>query len=188
MMKTIFLLIYVISPLISFGQEFNKTDPEGKKTGYWKVFLDEKINLTDSLNAYFWAYEFYDDGKIIAQKFKKTSYDKNSTLIFDGIFPAKGNPVALNGVFKWFYNNKGKEELLEEDTYKNGFTLHLKEYAFGEIWLHYDFTRKYNNMEGSCYIINNLTYLFTTETRRKTTCYWYFKTGKRWKSVKTPCG
>ncbi len=186
-MKAITLILISIIPFISNGQEFNKLDEKGKKTGYWKLFLDENINPTDSINAFFWGYEFYDEGIIVCKKFPKTNYYKNCKLIYSGAFSVKGNPLPLDGIIKWVYTYDGKEEILIEDTYQKGFTLFSKEYAHDELWISIDFTKKYKNMEGSCYVTDYFTYFITTDTRKKTSCYWHRKAGNKWKSVKTAC-
>jgi hypothetical protein len=156
-----------------------------KTNGYHKVFLDQNLNKTDYSNAYFWGYEFYDDGKIVAEKFPKTKHYKNCKLIFDGTLPMKGNPIALDGTFSWRFKNG--EEIIVENTYKEGYTLFIKEFSANELWMLIDFTKKYKNEEGSCYFTDYISYTFSTEKRKKTTCYWYRKINGEWKRFETPC-
>lgn len=154
-----------------------------KLDGYHKVFLDKNLNKTDSSNAYFWAFEFYDEGKIISEKFPPSKYYKNCELIFDGTLPAKGSPIAVNGVFKWLYH----KEVIEENTCKDGYVLIIKEFTTNELSLLIDFTKTYNNEEGSSHFTDYLSYTFSSDKRKKTTCYWYRKVNNEWKRLETPC-
>lgn len=180
-MKIIIFILISSIPFLSCGQEFNKLDQKGKKTGYWKTFLDENVNPADSTNASFWGYEYYHEGKIVAQKFIKVKPSSRMRLEVEGMQPVKGKPVMVNGVIKWYYTNKeGEEQIIAEDTFKDGFVLTLKEFTDNKLTALMDFTKKYNNLEGSCYI----TGYYNSEIIQ---CRWYMKIDNKWKSVETTC-
>lgn len=180
-MRTITLILIGILPFIGFGQEFNELDEKGRKTGYWKTFLDNYANPTDSANASFWGFEYYHEGKIVGQKFRKSKRNKYNWLETQGMQqPVKGKPVMLNGVLRWHYTRDGQDQIFEEDTFENGFALTLKEFTNNELTALMDFTKKYQNLEGSCYIIG----YYKSEV---TQCRWYRKIDNKWKSVKTIC-
>ena len=141
---------------------------------------------TDSSNSFFWGYEFYIDGELNINSFSKHSLAKRK-FIFEGVLSTKGNPIPIDGILKEFLiTEKDEQILLLKNSYKNGFPQIYIEYFFGEndIWHVIDFTKKYNNLEGSFFFTDYYSYYFTTKKRKKTTYWWYRKVNKKWKIVK----
>lgn len=173
-------LITCLFFVTGFTQEYNQLNIKGEKTGYWKIFLDKNVNPTDSLHAVFWGYEFFDNGKVIGEKFKPVKKSKYEYLQVEGMIPVEGNPVMLNGTLRWYYKRHGQEQILSEDTFKNGFAITLKEFTNNQLTALMDFTKHYHQQEGSCYIIGYDNSVITQ-------CRWYRKEGNKWESVQTDC-
>jgi hypothetical protein len=154
---------------------------KGKKTGYWKVFLDEKIDPIKNIeDSYFYCFELWDEGERIFAFFKHS--EKNDTLIFNGILPTKGTPLPLSGVFKWF--NKKNNLLNTEEIYENGKPFLLK-YFYNPInktdtiltlFEELDFSKRYNNISG--------TFLYQVHYYNKVKKYWYKKGKRSWRSYR----
>jgi hypothetical protein len=181
------IFLFCISSAFAQTDSCNKLNLKGKKIGYWITYLDENINPTDSANACFWGYEFYDEGTKTFDLFNKKRNGKNYKVVYDGTIPQKGKAVAINGTFKYYSIYNESEELESEETYKDGFACIFKAYMFDKLWTLADFTKKYNNTEGTFYSTDFRTYMVTTDTRYKTTCYWYRKEKNKWIFVETPC-
>ena len=63
----------------------NKYNSKKLKNGYWKVFLDDKVNPTDSLkNAYFYGFELWDNGEYVFKYFNK-NWKYSNILIYRNI-------------------------------------------------------------------------------------------------------
>lgn len=185
MKKLIFLLTTTLQ-LISSGflrgqaDTLNKLTSSGQKTGYWKVYLNENADPVDNIsNACFYGIELYDNGERV---FKFNTHAWTGAK-FDGTFPAKGKPEAINGTFKW-YDNKGFLQVSE--TYKNGQPLYIKSYHvlnnktdnIDHVFEDCDFTIKYNNIPGTYYYREHA--LFTDTF----TEYWFRKGKKGWRVYK----
>lgn len=183
----ILLFLWCVTPAFAQSDSCNRINSKGEKVGYWKIFLDENVMPTDSANACFWGYEFYDEGKKTFDIFDKKRNGSNYKVVYDGTIPMKGKPEAIDGTFKFYLIGKESEELESEESYKNGFATLFKAYLFDQLWTLTDFTKKYNNIEGTFYSTDFRTYMVTTETRHKSTCYWYRKEKNKWKLVETPC-
>lgn len=184
---TIKKILYFISILFlvkySFGQidTLNKLNSKGKKTGYWKVFLNEKADpVKNATESYFYGLEFWDDGKQV------TSFNKHrwkfKRLIIDSALPSKkGNPVPISGTFKWYDQ---KDRLLAEEIYLAGLPLSFKSYnghnteVTFNLMEYLDYTKKYNNMTGSFYVELHHSNGLPPEK------YWFRKGNKGWKSYK----
>lgn len=94
------ICILVLCNGIIVGQNnFNCTDSLGRKIGYWKIFYDGEFSITDSTNAYYYAYSYYDEGKEIIF-YKKPVFCPKS-IQFNGTKGAKGIPAAANGTLIW---------------------------------------------------------------------------------------
>lgn len=182
-------IIIFITTFISFalfGQQisFNKFDSKGKKTGYWKIYIDENAMPIDSANAFFWGFEFYDKGKKNSDAFVKHKKSKNLKYVFEGFIPPKGRPIAIDGVVREYQTTKDKNVLFIEESYKNGFPQLFKQYFGEEIWVTIDFTKKFNDTEGSYFVIDYLTYFISFNNKKKTSSYWVRKVNNKWKAVK----
>ena len=123
-----FLSCLVYSPVISQpGFPLNQKDEFGKKTGFWIIYLTDKLIPTkDSLEASYYAYNLYffgGDFSFISDCKKEKR--KASKITVEGTKGAKGKPVLMNGNYK-IYNKKGK--LVLSETYKNGLPVHFESY------------------------------------------------------------
>ncbi len=139
--------------------------------------------LTDSINSYFWGYEFYDNGKTPFDRFLNGKDVTRYKIIYDGTLPKKGTPVPIDGIIKWFLVREGKEEIYLEDTYKNGYAQIFKQYdSEGKAWVTCDFTKLYMNTPGTLwmeYAEGVMSISFQKKGKG-----WVMKKGKKWKYVK----
>jgi hypothetical protein len=158
----------------------NKFNVNGKKDGYWLQYLDSLTNPSDSVNAFFYGYELYDNGIKVFKFYEKSQIYKNYTLVYDGNFPSKGNPILIDGTFKWYSNEVQIENI---EIYKFGKPHYFKSYVysinqlnsiFNEV-LYFD--KLYNGVIGTYYYEE---YLNGNLIRK----YWYRKGRKKWKSFK----
>jgi hypothetical protein len=110
-------------PICAQADTLNKLNTRGKKTGYWKVLLNENADPVDSLkDACFYGIELWDGGEYVFSYFKHPKYAK---LIFEGALPEKGDPQLIEGTFKW-YDSRGY--LANEEVFKNGRPFFYKSY------------------------------------------------------------
>lgn len=136
-----FLLICLLSSLITFSQDVNKIDAQGKKEGLWKGIYEEskrpRYQGTFEHGNEVGKFVFYDDtkaGTIIATR-EFNSKDNSCYTIF---FNQKGNKVSegklvnklLEGEWKYYHENaatimtsefyiKGKLEGVKKVFYSN---------------------------------------------------------------------
>lgn len=136
-----YLLICLLSSLITFSQEVNKIDAQGKKEGLWKGIYEEskrpRYQGTFEHGNEVGKFVFYDDtkaGTIIATR-EFNSKDNSCYTIF---FNQKGNKVSegklvnklLEGEWKYYHENattimtsefyiKGKLEGVKKVFYSN---------------------------------------------------------------------
>ena len=169
----------MLLPGAVFGQRgLNTNDSKGRKAGYWKIYLDSRLTPTDSANAYFWAYQFYEDGKKTFDAFPPGN--KHNRYVFADSLPPKGNPVALDGTAEIWQ----KEILLNSNIYEKGFPMVYTEYGFGgETWHVMDFTQKFEQQEGTFLVTDYYSSVFVSDKNKKTTHYWYRKEGRKWRAV-----
>ena len=170
------IILFYTHCVYSQSDTLNKRNANDKKNGYWKVYLDDKSNPTDSVNAYFFGLELYDNGEGVFQYFK-AKWKKQQRLVFEGTTPRKGFPVAIKGKFTW-YDKKNK--LSAEETYDNGQPIYLKSFGCDDSrpYEDLDFTKKYNNIPG--------TYFYQEYSRscseNKIVKYWFRKGDGGWKA------
>lgn len=185
---TCFILLAHAMTMTHFihAQKDKSKTTESQKTGYCKVYLDEKAMPVDSNHACFFGYEFYDGGKKTFEVFPKSN--PTQKYVFEGEIPPKGKPVAIDGTLKVYQIKEGKKDLiLIQNTYKNGYPQLYTEYYMageGDIWHTFDFTRQFENIPGTFLITDYVTYEVMANDKRKTTRYWYRKEGSKWKGVK----
>lgn len=179
----LFAFALFLSVKNSFSQldTLNKLNSKGKKTGYWKVFLDDKVNPTSNIeNSYFYGFELWDEGENVFH-YSKNRW-KNNKMTFDGTLPEKGKPILITGTFKWF-DTKG---LFSEEVYKNGNPVYIRSYTGStsitdtvvHLFEDLDFTKKYNNING--------TYFYQEHSHNTGDVkkYWFRKGKKKWKMHK----
>ncbi|MES2680816.1 MAG: hypothetical protein V4635_13070 [Bacteroidota bacterium] len=166
--------------IISQTDTLNKFNTNGKKTGYWKILLDEKVNPTKNISdSYFYCFELWDNGKRITPR-ARHKWKKNK-LTIDKTIPYKGIPTLISGTFKW-YDHKGR--LICEEVYRSGNPLYFKSYRSKKsdtteyIYEDIDFTKKYNGIPGTFYV--EMHSLIRPESEK----YWFRKGPKGWKPYK----
>ena len=155
-MKIILAFLILIKVGILFSQtksdSLNQYNAKGKKHGFWKEYLtDYLIETKDTTLSYYFALNYYENGKLIiwtsgAQYYKKKAIRVES----DTKKPEKGKPVLLNGHFKFYYN----DGLGLDEIYKNGLPIYTATCAPDkdgnsvktEIM---DYTNSYNQQFGS---------------------------------------
>lgn len=153
MVKTFFILLF---PLVCFSQKDTLNQYlNGKKNGFWKVYLYSSLNPTkDEGVAFFIAYENYDIGDRIF-KYYKNHFNDADSVTYNLEWPLKGKPQILSGVFKW-YTADGR--ILGHQEYNNGSPCYMKSYSyykknpqkigFTEIL---DWSKLYNGISGTFY-------------------------------------
>lgn len=97
MKGTLATIIFSLGIFYVAGQHntFNQFNTKGKKQGYWVEYVDENMQVSDSLHFKYKRFEYYDNGKLILNlrkhyKYSKCKFYKNSqyddrTQLLDGI-------------------------------------------------------------------------------------------------------
>ncbi|MEQ9062977.1 MAG: hypothetical protein RIE58_02300 [Vicingaceae bacterium] len=155
----IFSLYFLLVSNIAIAQtqsiELNKINDQGKKQGYWKMFLDEKFTYTDSSNAKYSAFVYYNDGKIIIGKIP--NWIKRCQIKSAPELTRVSEISVLNGIYEFIDNGKknGWSYILE---YKNGVLIRDKLNWDGSGY-HYEecfYSKKFNDIEGSYYVVGQI--------------------------------
>lgn len=178
-----FIFIFALGQYIfSQSDTLNKLNSKGKKTGYWKVLLDNRFIKTNSINdANFYAFELYDNGETVCP-FQRVR-NKKTVFRFDGTVPNKGKPEAITGTIKW-YDKKNRLSL--EDRFENGCPVYKKSFhgpkdktdTLVRVFEELDFTEKYNGIPGT------FSYKVYSLYSDKVTKYWFRKGNKGWRAYK----
>jgi len=142
--------------VLSQGDTLNRFNQKGKKDGLWKVYLNQYLKPVDAIeNAYFQAYERYDNGQIVF-KFYSDKYDwKKFSFKYSQPLPKIGYPEVLNGSVGCYEPNG---EIMYQYDFKNGLPVHYKYFSYyannpkicGFYEVH-DWSKKYNDLDGSYY-------------------------------------
>ncbi len=99
---TFSLIIFGLN-LSSQSDTLNMYNSKGKKTGYWLIFLNDKLDPIDKKeNAFYSGYESWDNGKPVFGYYKHP-FSKNKMPSDQQ--PEKGNPLLVSGTFKWYDKN-----------------------------------------------------------------------------------
>ncbi len=179
----LFLNIFlIINSSYSQSDTLNKLNSSGKKHGYWKVLLNEKVDPVKKIeDACFYGIEYWDNGKPV-QKFYKHTW-KYSKIECDGYIPPKGKPELISGIFKWLDKDGS---LLNDESYRKGqpklirsYTTCGKDNPGMHIFEEIVFTKLYNNIPGTFYVEMHVCQ--KNEPSKK---YWFRKGEKGWKSYK----
>lgn len=179
--RIICVVVFILPIKISAQSiPINQYDAKGKKTGYWKIFLDERAMPIDSANSYLFGYEFYDNGKSITNIFITEKNLTRYKIIYEGKLPEKGSPIPIHGTLKWYDTKYGSDELRVLDEFENGYPKVFKEYSSTSMFQMIDFTKQYNNQPGTFY--GEYYYgIIIAKGKEKLTKYWYRKEKKIWK-------
>ncbi len=188
-MKHLLVLLFYTGSLFSQTDILNQRDSTGKKTGYWKIFLDERTNPTDSANSSFYSFEWYDAG-VCVSTYRTYRYKKRKRMVYYGPTLTKGKPIPIKGVFSWYDN---LDELICEEMYENGRPLFLKSYEYPNksfkvymttdvhtvVFEDLDYTKTYNNMPGTFFYQEH-----SMSDPKKIDKYWFRKGEKGWRIYK----
>lgn len=146
MMKKPLLLLLLLYRFVSPAQpdpkQLNQYDPHHKKTGYWKIYFDDWLYMVDSADARYFGYDYYINGKMVMQCTGTVLRKKNFIrLEHEGQQPIKGQPIAIDGIFKT-YDARG---LSEELSYQNGYCRKVLSYFPGSqvVFEMIDYTQHY---------------------------------------------
>ncbi len=149
----------------------NQFDSNGKKDGKWTVFLDARWNqLKDSSQAVYYRYTYFDHGINTIPMSPRGMRPKAKAETPEGEDLRPGEPIAMNGVYKWF-DPKGKVGMMQE--FKDGEMVAYKDYRRnGKLRQEIDFTQKY--------LEEPYTYqIWFTDKKGNRTRYFHQKT-KKW--------
>jgi len=175
--KAIFFLACFLTTfnVISQIDTLNRLTDKGKKTGYWMEYFDKNVLPTDSSNAFFYGFQYYDNGQKLFS-FQRIKNKLKMRLESNTNLPPKGKPILLNGNFKWF-----KDSIIQlDESYANGRPVLYKVYKkrnltnLNEPMEIVDFTKLYNN------IPNTFHYTLVFSNADASTYFWYYKDKKRW--------
>jgi hypothetical protein len=183
-MRLLLIAMLFVSARVSSseGDTLNRMDANGKKHGYWLVYLDSAINPTDSASSYFYAYELYENGVPLFsfRDFRKNIKIKESCRIQS--LPEKGRPELLDMTVRWYQVRDGV--ISREEKYSKGHPVWIKGYSrkTGQLFSPdttdyvvelFDFTKKYWNEAGS-------HYLEFYSSDGSATAYWFRKKKGKW--------
>tara|TARA_R100000951_G_scaffold82588_1_gene70282 strand:- start:58 stop:606 length:549 start_codon:yes stop_codon:yes gene_type:complete len=130
----------ILSSFVSYSQNLNnQLDKNGEKQGTWIIYLDDLWAETDSINASYYFYTFYEDdvntkpnGKSGKKKWKLSPKTDNKSTI-----------VVLDGEYKWTDKNGTVRSI---HRFKNGEYLSLKEFdESGKLVQHFDYENQYGD-------------------------------------------
>lgn len=140
-MRGLFILPLLFAALFSYAQNetLNQFDAAGKKDGKWIVYLDSRWNKTDSANAVFYRYTWFDHGVNIHPM--GPGGGKNSRMETSTDTSAQpGRIKLLDGEYKW-YDAKGRLRFVH--VLKKGEYVSYKElYPEGAVQTFFDYTKK----------------------------------------------
>ena len=126
-MKKLLLILIACCSLNGFGQSIikkdtiNQVDSNGKKQGYWVVYLKKNFTSTRKIKkAAFYSYVKYIDGTVFHRPYFNTGViGKQFSNIPDSLLNV-GNPILLDGIYKLYSLKKGKKHLWAEAFYNKG--------------------------------------------------------------------
>ena len=175
----IIFLANIVSAQIDTLNQYNEN---GRRNGYWTQYLDEKLNPTDSVEAYFTGIELWDNGKQVFRFYPKGEFEKYEySYSFSEIPTFIDHTILLEGTFVW-KDTLGNE--LNKEIYKNGRPVFFEitkpsKKSASVFYQTFDWTRKYKNIEGSYYYEErNVIALSDIELVKK---YCFRKKGRKWK-------
>jgi hypothetical protein len=174
--KLLYLLTILFSGVLAFGQydTLNRVDANNKKSGYWKVHLDDKGFIVKSRDeAYFYGYQYYISGKKVGPEFKK--YLQYKIASFSGTVPEKGSPQLIHG--KIISYDKIGRKILEEE-YEQGILQHMSSFLYKDktdktpiLFEDINYRKKYNEIP--------LTYFIQQHELNGTVQSWWYRDGKK---------
>lgn len=180
-MRFLVCIIIVLSVTKGLSQvdTLSKYNANGKKNGYWKVYLDDSLITTDSAHAKYYCIDYYDNGKLIIDGIDSRRTPKNIRLASSNLNVSKW-PIALNGECEYYVKQRGVKTKVVS-TFKNGVVLNMKvyqkyprkdtDYCMYEFC---DYTRHFENQRGSYY------YEYRDCKWKNGWSYWYRKDKAKW--------
>ena len=123
-----FLILFLISA-VSFAQEFNKLDANGKKDGLWKGTYElskrPRFEGTFSHGKETGIFKFFDDtkkGDVVATRDFSTNDGSAYTIFYDQKKNkvSEGKVIGKNYEGEWKYYHKASKIIMITENYKNG--------------------------------------------------------------------
>lgn len=124
----LFFLILFVSATAIAQEKINQLDAQGKRTGVWKKYYDNKnIRYEGQFEAgkEIGVFNFYSElntkHPMLVKTFSEGS-DKAKVSYFyeDGKLQSEGNMNGINRIGKWTYYNTDGKTIVSEENYENG--------------------------------------------------------------------
>lgn len=170
-----YALTFTVNAQIN-NDTLNKYNENKQKQGYWKVYLTEKlIETKDSTKAYFFAFDYYEEGIQIGFFSIADNFRKNARkIIFENEKPVKGEISILNGNIKYF----DKDSISLDETYVNGIPILRQSFVWDKnrkckFKQNINYNHQYKGEKGSF----EYTYLYFGEAIDKR---WFRKKNNSW--------
>jgi hypothetical protein len=174
--KPLYIITILFIAVIASGQNdtLDRKEVNKKKSGYWKVFLDEKGFIVKSgEDAYFYGYQYYIKGKKVGPEFKKHRQYKIASFV--GSVSVRGNPQLIHG--KIISYDKTGRKILEEE-YGYGTLQHMRSFLYKDrtdktpiLFEDINYREKYNGIP--------LTYFIQQHALNGTVQSWWYRDGKK---------
>ncbi len=124
---TIFLLLFVSISGIS-QEKINRFDAQGRRTGVWKKFYDNKnlryegaFEAGKEIGIFNYYGEVNSKHPILIKTFSKASDSAKVDFFYDdGKLQSEGTMIGKNRVGKWKYYNTDGKTIVSEENYDNG--------------------------------------------------------------------
>ncbi len=177
-MIRLLLIMFSVFSLHVSGQSdaLNQLNDKGEKNGYWLQYLDSMAYPTDSINAYFFGYDLYDNGQKVSRYAGRNNELEEYDFVFDGYLPEKGKPIAINGLFRWFRNGT---QIVNMEIYKDGNPVYANAFQYSESDQK---NPTYNEVLYFARLYHNIPGTFYWEE------HWYRKVGKKYWFRRGPKG
>ena len=171
--------------LLAQKDTLNQLNSKRKKHGYCIQYLDRNLNPVDSSKAFYKEYALYDNGEILIGSMKNR--EKKKWVRTTDADTLQQRELA-NGLFKWL--DPKTQNLMLEENYSKGHMTWRKEYVYDVVGgpnicskiYFWDYSRRYNNILGSCYHEDQDYWIFLKE-RTKISKYWMTWVDHKWKFI-----
>jgi hypothetical protein len=152
---------------------------QSKKEEYKKTFYDLKLIPTDSINSFFWGFDFYvNDRQIYYTSLNPKMKEYRIPLSSDSLI--KGTPHILNGIYT-FEKTQKIYKLIESEKYINGYPVYFSSKHFRNDKLDMeeiiDFEKRHEDQVGSYYSYE------LSNKGKKTNESWFCRTKSKWKHI-----
>ena len=130
-MKKVLVILLLLIPFTFFAQSdsLNQYNTSGKKNSIWQIYLNSLLfEIQVKSKAFFIAFESYDNDKSVFKHYENRNNDADS-MSYSGVWPKKGSPQLLTGVFEWFLSDG---RISNHEEYRNGWPWYFKSYAYSK--------------------------------------------------------